>query len=210
MIKLENISYKYPRGTSVLHDVSMEFDSGAVTALTGRNGCGKTTLTKLIVGILRPDSGRVMVDGCDIRPLDLFETGQRVGYVFQNVRKQLFNPTVFDEVAFGLKNKGLPEPEVQARTEELLARFRIDKYSKSYPGSLSEGEKQRVVLAAVLALGTDYLVLDEPTAGLDVRARHELGKLLEALATERRCGIIIVSHERAFVERYASREAVLP
>ena len=210
MIKFENISYKYPRGVSVLHDVSMEFDRGAVTALTGRNGCGKTTLTKLLVGILRPDGGCVTVDGCDIRPLDLFEIGQRVGYVFQNANKQLFCPTVYDEVAFGLKNKGLPESEVRAQTEEFLARFHIEKYSKSYPGSLSEGEKQRVVLAAVLALGTDYLVLDEPTAGLDVRARHELGKSLEALAAERGCGIIIVSHERAFIERYAGRETVLP
>jgi energy-coupling factor transport system ATP-binding protein len=210
MIEIEHVSYRYPKNSAdTLHDVNLHFERGEICALTGKNGCGKTTLTKLLTGILRPDKGDILVNETDIKNCNLFEIGQQIGYVFQNPNKQLFCATVFEEIAFGLRNKNMPPSDVKRLTEEYLERFHLEKLHNKYPGNLSYGEKQRVVLAAVLALGTDYLVLDEPTTGLDMRGRSELGGILKKLSIEQGCGIVIVSHERGFVERYANREAVL-
>ena len=210
MIELEHVHYKYPQNSSdTIHDVSLSFDEGAICALTGKNGCGKTTLTKLMTGILRPYKGRILINGTDIKYSDLFEIGQQIGYVFQNPNKQLFCATVYEEIAFGLKNKNLSAQTVRAYAEEFMERFHIANHRDEYPGNLSYGEKQRVVLAAVLALGTDFLVLDEPTTGLDMRGRSELGNMLKEISAERACGIIVVSHEKGFIDRYADRKVVL-
>jgi len=194
----------------VLDGFSACFERGEIVAVTGRNGCGKTTLTKLLVGMLRPSSGLVSIDGLDSSGMDLFEIGQRVGYVFQNPNNQLFCDKVFNEVAYGLRNLGLDEAQAEARVDFYLGFFGLSCYRDSYPGKLSHGEKQRLALAAVLALGTDYLVLDEPTTGLDVRRQRELGELLVDLRRSLNCGIILVSHEADFINRFADRELVMP
>ena len=142
--------------------------------------------------------------------MGLFEIGQRIGYVFQNPSKQLFCATVNEEIAFGLKNQGMSEGGIEDTVAYYTERFRLSHHRDDYPGRLSQGEKQRVVLAAVLSMGTDYLILDEPTTGLDVRGRHELGEILRGLVRERETGILIVSHERGFISRYADREVVMP
>ena len=210
MIDIQNVSFAYPRTKNkILSDISMSFSSGEICALTGTNGCGKTTLTKLMVGILRPDSGRILIDNEDIASKNLFEIGQRVGYVFQNPVKQLFCSTVYEEIAFGLKNRGASGAELDEQVRKYMELFHISHHAEDYPGSLSHGEKQRTVLASVLSLGTKYLVLDEPTTGLDMRGRHELGDMLTALKTENGCGMIIVSHERGFIEKYAGREVIM-
>jgi energy-coupling factor transport system ATP-binding protein len=210
MICVENAVYRYPQSNApVLTDFSACFDRGEVVAVTGRNGCGKTTLTKLLVGILRPEAGVVTIDGSDASRMDLFEIGQRVGYIFQNPNRQLFCDAVYNEVAYGLRNSGLDETLTEEKADHYLEYFDLDRYRETYPGKLSHGEKQRLALAAVLALGTDYIVLDEPTAGLDVRRQRELGDMLSKLRRERSCGIIIVSHETDFVARFADRELVM-
>jgi energy-coupling factor transport system ATP-binding protein len=178
-------------------------------ALCGKNGCGKTTLTKLLAGMLRPQLGRVCIEGQNIAGLDLFAIGQRLGYVFQNPSRQLFCDTVFHEVAYGLKNQGLAEALAAEKAEHYLERFALAAHREDYPGKLSQGEKQRLALAAVLALGTDYLVLDEPTNGLDMLRRRELGDMLLGLRREEGCGIVLVSHEADFIARYADRELVM-
>jgi len=210
MITVDDVTFKYPKSDApALAGFSARFDRGVIVALTGRNGCGKTTLTKLLAGILRPSSGSVTIDEHDIAQKSLFEIGQRVGYVFQNPNRQLFCDTVFNEVAYGLRNLGLDEPQTKLKTESYLESFGLTAYRDVFPGNLSLGEKQRLALAAVLALGTDYLVLDEPTAGLDIRARKELGGSLEKLRREFNCGIVFVSHEADFIARFADRELVM-
>ncbi|MGE4484618.1 MAG: energy-coupling factor ABC transporter ATP-binding protein [Oscillospiraceae bacterium] len=210
MITVKCVSFKYPRSDrEVIKDLSCSFGRGEVVALTGGNGCGKTTLTKLMTGMLRPESGCVTVGGYDIKDMDLFQIGRRIGYVFQNPNRQLFCQTVYDEIAFGLKNLGLGEKLFACKTEEMLSRFDLARLRASFPGNLSFGEKQRTALAAVLALGTEYLILDEPTSGLDMRGREELGALLRGLADNDGCGVIFVSHERAFIDKYATREEVM-
>ena len=210
MLELDCITYKYPKSTApVLHGFSARFKRGEITAVTGKNGCGKTTMTKLLVGILRPSDGNVRVDGSDTANMDLFEIGQRIGYVFQNPNRQLFCDSVFNEVAYGLLNMKMDENHVAHEVGQFLELFDLAQYRQTYPGKLSLGEKQRLVLAAVLALGTDYIVLDEPTTGLDVRRQQELCDLLINLRNEKNCGIVVVSHSASFVARCADRELVM-
>ena len=210
MICIDNVSFTYPKATRpTLTDFSARFDSGEITVVKGKNGCGKTTLTKLIVGILRPSSGRILIDGCDNSGMDIFEIGQKVGYVFQNPNRQLFCDTVYNEVAYGLRNMKIDETWVEREVDRYLDLFNLEQYSGTYPGKLSHGEKQRVALAAVLAMGTNYLVLDEPGTGLDACRKQELGNMLKKLQSEQNCGIIVVTHSSGLIDRYAGRELVM-
>jgi len=210
MISVENLTYQYPQGnTRVLSAFSAQFRRGEIVAVSGRNGCGKTTLTKLIAGVLKPSKGCVYLDGLDVSDMDLFTLGRRIGYVFQNPNRQLFCDTVYNEVAYGLRNLELDDKEVKEKASHYLEYFGLQRYRDIYPGKLSIGEKQRLALAAVLALGTDHLVLDEPTTGLDVLRRRELGDLLLKLRQELNCGIVFVSHETGFITRCADREVVM-
>lgn len=209
MITLDTVSYTYPKSNiPVLRNFSHSFHRGETVAVTGPNGCGKTTLARLICGVLRPDSGTITIDGEDTSAMSLFHIGRRIGCVFQDPSRQLFCPTAAEEVAFGLKNLGLEEQDIQHRVQHWLERFDLTEHRSSYPGSLSQGQQQRLVLAAVLALGTDYVLLDEPASSLDMDARETLGNMLLALAQDGK-GVIFVTHHREFVRRYAQRELVL-
>lgn len=211
MIELDAVTYRYPQAAApVLDNFCAAFAPGCVTALRGNNGSGKTTLSKLIAGILRPQSGAVRIDGVDIAGLSLFAIGQRVGYIWQNPNQQLFSPSAVEEVAFGLRQQGMPAAEADAEAKRWLARFRLSGREQAHPLQLSLGEKQRLAFAAVLALGAPYLLLDEPTGGLDVRGRRQLGALLRQLAAERGAGVVIISHEADFIRRYADGEVWLP
>jgi energy-coupling factor transport system ATP-binding protein len=210
MIIAENVTYQYPgSGEFVLAGFSARFERGEVTAVRGKNGCGKTTLTKLLVGILRPDKGRILIDGIDTAGLDLCEIGRKVGYVFQNPNSQLFCDSVYNEVAYGLINLGFEKELIAEKTEYYLDYFGLSRYRDDYPGNLSLGEKQWLALAAVLALDAEYLVLDEPTTGLDMYRLQALGDILLDLRRDMECGIVLVSHETGFITRCADRELVM-
>jgi energy-coupling factor transport system ATP-binding protein len=206
MIAAQQVSFAYGRqGRSVLDGFSAGFPTGAVTAVTGDNGCGKTTLVRLLTGVERPRAGRVTVDGDDLAPMSLAQIGRLVGCVFQNPARQLFCTSVREEMAYGLRAQGLDDDTVDARTREYLGFFGLLDHLDAFPLHLSHGEKQRLMLAVVLAMGPRYLVLDEPTTGLDLARRRSLGDELRQLADAGR-GIVVVSHERGFVARYADAE----
>jgi energy-coupling factor transport system ATP-binding protein len=188
---------------------SAQFQRGEIVAVSGKNGCGKTTLTKLLTGVLQPSEGSIRIDGSNTAEMDLFLIGRRIGYVFQNPNRQLFCDTVYNEIAYGLRNLGLSEEQIKEKAEQNLKYFDLQRYRDIYPGKLSHGEKQRLAIAAVLALGTDYLLLDEPTTGLDIRRRRELGDLLQKLRQETNCGIVFISHEAGFISRFSDREVVM-
>jgi len=210
MIEVRDAAFRYPHSDiDVLTGFSAQFERGEITAVTGKNGSGKTTLTKLLSGMLRPTTGSIYIDEQDTTKMNLFEIGQRIGYIFQNPNRQLFNDTVWNEVAFGLRNLGRDEKQVEQETEEYLEYFDLKRYRDIYPGKLSLGEKQRLALAAVLALGTDYLVLDEPTSGLDVRRQQELRGILLDIRVKLNCGIVFVSHETDFMTGLVDRELVM-
>lgn len=202
-LQVKNLNFRYKKGNKmILQDFSAEFPVGEITAVTGKNGTGKTTLAKLIVGILKPQSGKILVDGENISGESLAQRGMRIGYVMQNPERQIFSETVVEEMRYGLKNLKLSEEEIQGRVDEYLEFFGLLHHKDSFPFILSHGEKQRLVLAAILAMKPKYLILDEPTASLDQKRKVVLGEYLKKLD----CGIIVISHDKAFIDAYCTNK----
>lgn len=203
-IEIKNLNFKYKRGRQVFKDFSIDFDRSETTIITGPNGSGKTSLTKLIMGILKAQSGSISIEGRDTRDLSLGQIGQTIGYVFQYPERQLFATSVIEELTFPLIFRGGDKEDVFTKGEEWLKIFELDGLRDSYPFSLSYGEKRRLALASVLMNDPTYLILDEPTASLD-RARIEiLVDILEKLK-EKKIGTIIVSHNTDFIEDHGDR-----
>ena len=206
-IILKDIAYSYTgNDTPAVCDISVSFDRGEISAITGPNGCGKTTLAKLITGILRPNSGEVIIDDEPILNLNLAEIGRRIGFVMQHPERQLFCTSVKDEIEFGLKNIGLREDEINERRELYLDYFGLKGYEGKFPFELSTGEKQRLVIASIIAMKPKYLILDEPTSSLDKLRRAELGALFTMLLEKDDIGIILISHDDKFVGKYSTRK----
>ena len=182
MIRVEKLSFNYPGSPPALHSVDLEINPGERVALIGANGSGKTTLARCLNGLHIPQNGRVLIDGLTTSdPNELGAIRQRVGMVFQNPDDQLVSTTVADELAFGLENLALPTDEISQRVDAALVAFDLEAYRDSPPHRLSGGEKQRVAIAAVVAMRPRYIVLDEPTALLDPRGRQHISQVLQSL-----------------------------
>ncbi|HSK69826.1 MAG TPA: energy-coupling factor transporter ATPase [Candidatus Limnocylindria bacterium] len=214
-IVLEKVTYVYrsgPLSNQALEDVSLTIGDGEIVALIGHTGSGKSTLAQHLNGLLAPNSGRVLVDGRDVNEKDAGRKALRlsVGLVFQYPEHQLFEETVFKDVAFGPRNMGLGEEEIDARVREAMQTVGLDpeEVGPRSPFELSGGQMRRVALAGVLAMKPRVLVLDEPTAGLDPRGRDfllgDLKKLNDAGTT-----IVLISHSMDDVVRLARRVVVL-
>jgi len=185
MITVQNASFSYPGGVPALRAVDLEIHPGESLAIIGANGSGKTTLARCLNGLLLPQEGQVRVDDFPTGdPQALFEVRKRVGMVFQNPDDQLVATTVEAEIAFGLENLAVPPGQMHERVDQALAAFHLETYRHHPPHRLSGGEKQRVAIAAAIALRPRYLVLDEPTALLDPQSRREVGDLLRSLRDE--------------------------
>lgn len=199
----------------LLNSFCATFDSGKITAVTGENGSGKTTMAKIIMGLLKADSCQLLVDGEDTEGWSLAERGRAIGYVMQNPAKQIFNETVLEEVAYGLLNQGLSEEAAVEVAKGYIEMFGLGHHLNDSPFMLSQGEKQRLVLAAIIAMKPGYLLLDEPTAGLDSKHREVLGRLLLRVARPEDgeacpgCGVIVISHDRKFIDEYCDGEVRL-
>ncbi|OPX86459.1 MAG: Energy-coupling factor transporter ATP-binding protein EcfA1 [Pelotomaculum sp. PtaB.Bin104] len=202
---LVNVSYSYPgQKKTILRDINLSIWNKGCIAVAGSNGCGKTTLSKLLIGILTPVTGFVNLNGQPLASLTLPQIGRRIGYVFQNPDRQFFCATVEEEISFGLQNLGLPADRVLQKVMAILDYFELTRYARTFPLALSAGEKRRLAIAAVLALEPELLVLDEPTAGLDPYRKRLLGDYLEKLITANR-GVVLISHDQRFMDRYANR-----
>jgi energy-coupling factor transport system ATP-binding protein len=204
MLQAKNISFHYPKSDKwILRNFSADFKKNEITAITGPNGCGKTTLSRVLVGIEKPQRGNVYLDDVDINQMSLAEIGKKIGLVMQEPCRQIFCTSVWDEVAYGLKNLNLSFEEIREKTHYYLKYFQLWEHRDKFPFEMSYGEIQRLVLAAVLAMEPEYLILDEPTASLDVFRQKLLGEQLLRVQKENRCGIIIISHDRKFIDEYA-------
>lgn len=193
---LENVSFAYPSGREVLHDVSLAFAPGLKIGLYGTNGSGKTTLFHVIMGLLPPRQGRVLFHGRPVRGEREFRALRReVGMVLQNAEDQLFNPTVLDDVAFGPLNLGMSADEARERSLETLRELGLDGFEHRLTHRLSGGEKKLVSLATILSMRPRVLLLDEPTNGLDPQTRARIIDILDSLPTAR----IIISHDWDFL-----------
>jgi cobalt/nickel transport system ATP-binding protein len=190
----------------VLDRVSFEVAAGEGVGLVGPNGAGKTSLFLCLSGVHKAQSGSALVGGLDVRdPAQRRRLPEQVGIVFQNSDDQLFSTTVFDDVAFGPLNLGLPPEEVRARVTEALARVGLTGLEERVPFHLSGGEKKRVALAGVLAMRPPVLLLDEPSMHLDPRGRRELIHLLNGLGGTR----VIASHDLELILRTCGRVLLL-
>jgi len=206
MITVEDVHFSYG-GREVLRGVSLILGQ-EILALVGPNGSGKTTLAKHLNGLLKPTRGRVLVDGMDTREHTVAELSRKVGYVFQNPEHMFFEETVFREVAFGPKNLGLSEEEVEERVRWALGAVGLGGFEERTPYSLSGGEKQRLAIACVLAMKPKYLVLDEPTTGLDLKAERSVVEVIKSLK-ERGHGILLITHDMDLVLELADRVVLL-
>lgn len=213
MILVKNLSLIYASAagaTQILSNLSFEIAEGEFVAVMGSNGSGKTSLARCLNGILQPTSGEVTIDGLSTSDhMQLLEIRRRVGLVFQHPDDQMVAPTIEREIAFGLENLGMPRPEMQRRVEEMLALFELSQYRHHAPHQLSGGEKQRVALAAVLAMQPRHLVFDEPTSLLDYPSRVRFFETLAAL--RQRLPPLTIVHITQFSEEalFADRLLVL-
>jgi cobalt/nickel transport system ATP-binding protein len=180
-IDIKNLSYTYPDGHIALSDVTLNIQPGEKVALVGPNGAGKSTLILHLNGILSGKNGNVKICGLEVTPANLGKVRARVGLVFQSPDDQLFSPTVFEDVAFGPLYQGISEGEVRQRVDEALETVHMREYAPRVSHHLSVGEKKRIAIATVLSMHPEVLVLDEPTAGLDPRARRSFINFLREL-----------------------------
>lgn len=216
-IKLSNIYHTYSKGTPferlALHDVSLEIAKGEIVAIIGHTGSGKSTLVQHLNGLLKPDKGSASIDDIDItaKGAEAKTARQQVGMVFQYPEHQLFAETVFEDIAFGPRNKGFAEDEVEKQVREAMAFVGLDydTYAQRSPFQLSGGQMRRVAIAGVVAMNPDYLVLDEPSAGLDPRSRNAVFKEIMSLHKSRGIAIVLVTHSMEEAVKYADRLLVI-
>lgn len=204
MLKTENLRAVYADGTVGVDGLTLTVGDGEAVALIGANGAGKTTLLLSLVGVL-PSTGRVTADGVTLAKKTLAAIRRRMGLVFQNPDDQLFMPTVFADVAFGLRDGGLSESEIASRADACLASLGIGHLRERSASRLSGGEKRMAALAAVLAMEPSILLLDEPTAFLDPKARRALIRALHALPHAK----LIATHDLAFAAETCPRSVLL-
>ncbi|WP_244833540.1 ABC transporter ATP-binding protein [Clostridium sp. BJN0001] len=209
MITCDNVYFSYDNSL-VLENINFNIKSGEFVVIMGDNGCGKSTLLKILNGIVFPSKGQYTFKGQNINStylknsynMSLFH--QNIGFIFQNYEVQLFNSTVYDEIAFGLRTMGLKENEVKKRVVDCLKLLDIEKLEKRVPYNLSGGEKKKVVIAAILAMNPEVIVLDEPFNGLSIHFQNEILSLLKELNKMGKT-IILTTHRYDQIKDIADR-----
>ncbi len=216
ILEARNLSYTYGVGTpfekAAVKNLSLSVNEGEVIGVIGHTGSGKSTFVQMLNGLIKPQSGQVFFDGVDIwsKPKEIRKIRFKIGMVFQYPEYQLFDETVYQDISFGPKNKGLPEKEID-RIVRKSAKFvgLSDRLLKQSPFDLSGGEKRRAAIAGVIAMDPDVLVLDEPTAGLDPKGRDLLLSQIMQYHRERKNTIFFVSHSMEDIARIADRVLVM-
>ena len=216
-IKIENLTHIYMKNSpfekKALDDVNIEIEDGEFVALIGHTGSGKSTLIQHINGLLKPNSGRIIVDGVDIteKKINLNFIRKKVGLVFQYPEYQLFEETIEKDIAFGPRNLGLSDDDINNRVKRAMniVGLKYDEYKDRSPFDLSGGQKRRVAIAGVVAMEPRVLILDEPTAGLDPKGRDDILGEIKNLQKEYKLTIILVSHSMEDVAKLADRIIVM-
>ena len=216
-IKLEHVTYTYGAGTPfekmALYDTSVEIHEGEFVGIIGHTGSGKSTFVQLLNGLIQPTTGTVTVDGTDIskKTKEVMAMRHKVGMVFQYPEYQLFEETIAKDIAFGPRNFGLSEQEIEERVREAMDFVGLDyqTYADRSPFRLSGGQMRRVAIAGVIAIHPQYLILDEPSAGLDPIGRREIFSEIQRWHKEKDVTVILVSHNMEDVSQMANRLLVL-
>ncbi|WP_202906813.1 energy-coupling factor ABC transporter ATP-binding protein [Abyssisolibacter fermentans] len=203
-----DVSYAYKHKQNILENVNLSLENGKFTAIVGANGSGKTTLGKLISGIIKPNLGEIFIDGVSTKKSSLGEIGGKIGYLFQNPEKQIFAHTVYEELAFSMKFKGIDDKTINEKVTLKLNEFGLMHLKDSFPFNLSQGEKQRLAIAAILINDVKYIVMDEPTTGLDIRRKEILSGIMENLK-KKGIGFAVISHDDNFIKEHSDKTYVV-
>lgn len=202
-------SFTYPDGTRAMSGIDLTVHNGEFVGILGSNGSGKTTLLRLMDGLLKDFSGSILLDGRDVCKLSPREIYSKVGLVFQNPDEQLFAPTVFEDVAFGPLNMGFHESEVREAVLVALKNVDMEGYANKAIHNLSFGQKKRICIAGLLAMGHEILLLDEPTAGLDPMGEYHMMNLLTSLSKDKGVTIVMATHSVDLVPLFLDRLYIL-
>lgn len=205
MLQTKDLAYQYPNGHQAVFNLTMQLHAGECAGIIGANGAGKSTLLKLFVGVFPPTSGQILIGGQPVNKKNLSDIRRKVGLIFQNPDDQLFTASVYEDAAFALRKQKKSEAEIHTTVMQTLEALEITHLKDVPPYQLSGGEKKRAAIAAVLAMQPDILLLDEPSAFLDPRARRELIQLLKKLPHTK----LIASHDLDFVQALCSRVFLL-
>ena len=205
MLNIRNLSCFYPDKTKAIDDINISAADGESIALIGENGAGKTSLLLAIMGVLEKADGIIEIDGIQLTKKTINEIRKRIGLVFQNPDDQLFMPLIYDDIAFGCRNFGIPEEEVKTQVEETLNQLNINHLRNRSSLKMSEGEKRMAAIATILAMNPSVLMFDEPSAFLDHKARRKLIEALQKLHHTK----IIVTHDMRFAAEVCGRVIIL-
>lgn len=211
IIKVSDLTFAYDDGTVALEDINITIHKGDFVALIGQNGCGKTTLSKCLNGILKITKGEIVVGGLHVEQKPkIKDLVKNIGYVFQNPDHQLFNSKVYDEIAYAPRNIGLDENEVDKRVKEAAATAGVkEALFEEQPVLLMKGLRQRVAIASILSLKPQVIIVDEPTTGQDYKQSLEIMEFLKELNEKHGHTILIITHEMHIVAQYAKRIMVM-
>ncbi len=209
ILRVEHVSYSYDGERLALNDVNFTLNKGEMISILGKNGSGKSTLTKLIMGAIKPDSGEIWLSEKNIGSLSMSELSQKVGVVLQNPNHMISHHMIHDEVAFGLKNKGFSQEEINERVTEILTFCGLRKFRHWPVDALSYGQKKRVTIASILVMEPDILILDEPTAGQDHRNYSAMLDVITRLSKEKNISIVLISHDLHLVLEHTQRAIVI-
>ena len=195
IIKVENLCFEYEPGLQTINNISFQIHKGEYVAILGHNGSGKSTIAKLLIGLLEKKSGEIYIDDYQLNLENLYKIREKVGIVFQNPDNQFIGATVRDDIAFGLENICVPREQM----DELINRYskvvRMENFLDHEPTKLSGGQKQRVAIAGILAMSPSIIILDEATSMLDPRGRKEINELVKELKKQNNMTIISITHD---------------
>lgn len=208
-IEINNVKFVYPNGNVALKNINLEIEQGERVALIGPNGAGKSTLLMLINGLFMPNEGSIKIFGISINKENLPKIRSKVGMVFQDPNDQLFCPTLWEDVTFGPYNLGLENDEVIKRGKNALKIMELEGYEQKPPHHLSIGEKKKAAIATVISMNPEILMLDEPTANLDPKAKNELINYIKKICNEQKVTLIVASHDMNFIPFVAEKAYVL-
>ena len=195
VIHVKDLNYSYEKGKPVVRNVSFDIEEGSYTTVIGHNGSGKSTIAKLLLGLLEKESGTIEFDGLPLTLENLGEIRNRIGIVFQNPDNQFIGSTVRDDIAFGLENHCVEREKMDGLIEEFAEKVGMTDFLNSEPGKLSGGQKQRVAIASVLAMNLGIIVFDEATSMLDPTGKRDINRLISQIHNENKLTVISITHD---------------
>lgn len=194
-IEVRNVTFSYDESGPAVKDVSFAIEKGTYTTIIGHNGSGKSTIAKLMIGLLEKEKGEIIVDGLPLTLENLMKIRSKVGIVFQNPDNQFIGSTVRDDIAFGLENHCVPQEKMDAIIEEFSRKVNMQDFLEHEPTKLSGGQKQRVAIAGVLAMAPEILIFDESTSMLDPQGKDEINRVIRQLHEETEMTLISITHD---------------